>query len=156
MKTPEAIAWLAGIYEGEGSCAITKGRAIRVEIVMTDEDIISRVQELTGFGSVRSVAGRAENRKQAYRWSIGSNEAVMFLTSIMPWLGERRKQRAQDAIANWNNNKRQSSSSDTECVNGHSYEALGNKRTKYGTCHLCNLESSKRYRDKSRTKVQPA
>lgn len=29
--TAAEVAWLAGIYEGEGSCAITSGRAIRVD-----------------------------------------------------------------------------------------------------------------------------
>lgn len=142
------VAWLAGIYEGEGSCAITSGRAIRVEIVMTDQDVMSRIHSLTGCGSLRSVAQRAENYKSAWRWSVGSGEAVDFLQAILPWLGERRSQRAQEAIANWHTNKKQSSPFDTECVNGHPYNMENNRRTKYGTCHLCNLEASKRYREK--------
>ena len=149
QTTPEQVAWLAGIYEGEGSCAITSGRAIRVEIVMTDEDTMQRVQSFTGLGSVRSLPPRSENHKPAWRWSIGSADAVEFLQTIMPWLGSRRAERAQKAIENWTSNRKQSTAQDTECVNGHSYEAP-NKRTKYGTCHMCNLEASKRYREKKR------
>lgn len=144
----EQIAWLAGIYEGEGTCSITNGRAIRVEIVMTDQDIVERVQSITGFGTVRTVAQRAENHKQAYRWSIGSAEAVAFLEAIMPWLGNRRAARAQGAIDNWKTNRKQSTASDTECVKGHAYDNVHNRRTKYGTCHLCNLDASKRHREK--------
>lgn len=147
---PTEVAWLAGIYEGEGSCAITTGRAIRVEIVMTDQDTIERIRTITGLGSVRSLTRRDEKYKDAWRWSIGSSDAVAFLTAILPWLGQRRLERAQKAIENWKTNKRQSSAGDTECVKGHSYDAPNNRRTQYGTCHLCNLEASKRYREKKR------
>lgn len=150
--TPVEVAWLAGIYEGEGSCAITNGRAIRVEIVMTDKDVMERIQFTTGLGSIRTVPRRTEDYKEAYRWSIGSSDAVTFLQTIMPWLGSRRKERAQAAIDNWNNNKKQSASGDKECVNGHAYDTPNNKRTKYGTCHLCNLEASRRYREKAKSR----
>ena len=83
--TPAEVAWLAGIYEGEGSCSITSGRAIRVEIVMTDKDVVERIQLLTGLGSVASLAPRGENHKTAYRWSVGSVKAVDFLTAILPY-----------------------------------------------------------------------
>lgn len=146
--TPAEVAWLAGIYEGEGTCSITRGRAIRVEIVMTDQDIVDRIQDLTGLGSVRSLSLRGEKHKQAWRWSIGSADAVAFLEAIMLWLGERRKGRAIAAITNWKTNRKQSTSSDTECVRGHVYDGVHNRRTKYGTCHLCNLEASRRYREK--------
>jgi hypothetical protein len=148
--TPEQVAWLAGIYEGEGSCAITTGRAIRVEIVMTDQDVIDRIQFVTGLGSVTSLAPRGENYKPAYRWSIGSIGAVGFLNAILPWLGKRRADRAQNAIDNWNSNKKQSIAADIACINGHFYDQPGNRRTKYGTCHLCNLAASARYRQKRR------
>lgn len=147
--TDVQVAYLAGIYEGEGSCAITSGRAIRVEIVMTDQDVIHNIRNITGLGSVKSVAPRAEKHKTAYRWSIGSKDAVLFLEAIYPWLGQRRGDRALDAINNWKTNKTQSSPNDTECVHGHSY-LPPNKRTRYGTCHLCNLEASRRYREKVR------
>lgn len=145
--TESEVAWLAGIYEGEGSCAITSGRAIRVEIVMTDRDIVERIYTLTGCGSVRSLSRRSENHKDAFRWSIGSVEAVTFLNLVLPWLGSRRAERAKNAIDNWNTNKSQSTAGDTTCINGHSYEPP-NKRTRYGTCHMCNLEASRRYREK--------
>lgn len=147
---PAQTAWLAGIYEGEGSCAITSGRAIRVEIVMTDKDVIERIHTLTGLGAVHSLPCRNEKYKDAFRWSIGSVDAVEFLTAILPWLGKRRSERALEAVKNWNTNRSQSVSTDTECVKGHAYDAPNNRRTKYGTCHLCNLESSRRYREKKK------
>lgn len=149
------IAWLAGIYEGEGTCTITSGRAIRVEVVMTDEDIVRRICYLTGCGTVRTLSQRGENYKPSYRWSIGSMDAVNFLTAVLPWLGQRRAQRANEAVENWTTNKRQSTAGDIFCVNGHRYDAPGNRRTKYGTCHLCNLEASRRYREKARQQPHP-
>ena len=115
---------------------------------MTDQDVVNNVANITGLGSVHTLPRRTEKHKDAYRWSIGSSDAVEFLNSIMPWLGARRSARAQEAIDNWTTNKRQSSKTDSECVNGHAYDATNNKRTKYGTCHLCNLEASRRYREK--------
>jgi hypothetical protein len=144
------VAWLAGIYEGEGSCTITTGRAIRVEIVMTDQDIVNRVQALTGFGSVNTLAQRNEKYKTAYRWSIGSIGAVTFLQTILPWLGERRSERAKNAIDNWTNNKKQSSKGDSECIHGHAYDAPGNKRTKSGGCHLCHLAAARKCKQKKK------
>lgn len=149
--TEAQVAWLAGIYEGEGSCAITGGRAIRVSITMTDQDVMESIANLTTLGSVRTVPQRNENYKQAYTWSIGSSDAVLFLQAIMPWLGHRRTERAQAAIANWSTNRKQSTASDLECVKGHPYSLPGNKRTKYGTCHLCNLEASRLHRQRKAT-----
>jgi hypothetical protein len=147
--TDVQVAYLAGIYEGEGTCKITRGRAIRVDIVMTDQDVIHNIVNITGLGHVRTLPQRSENHKTAYLWGVGSGDAVAFLEAIYPWLGQRRGQRALDAINNWRTNKSQSSNVDTHCVNGHSYEAP-NRRTKYGTCHLCNLEASRKYREKKR------
>jgi len=144
------VAWLAGLYEGEGSCNITSGRAIRIEIAMTDEDIINRIHSLTGVGSVKTAPKRKANYKQVYRWSIGGIAAVNLLQQMMPWLGDRRRIHAENAINNWRTNKSQAARGDDSCIHGHLYSAPGNRRTKYGTCHLCNLEASKRYREKIR------
>lgn len=153
--TEAEVAWLAGIYEGEGSCSITTGRAIRIEIVMTDKDIIERLQTITGVGTIQTLPPRKTNHKEAYRWGIGGINAVVFFESVMPWLGQRRKQRAQDAISNWKTNKKQSSRGDAYCVNNHEFNAPGNKRTKWGSCHLCNLDASKKYREKRRSQRPP-
>jgi hypothetical protein len=153
--TESEIAWLAGIYEGEGCCKISSGRAIGVEIVMTDEDIIQRLHELTGVGYVHTLAQRNEKYKQVYKWNVGSADAVEFLTTILPWLGKRRSIRAKNAITNWQTNRKQSTAGDISCVNGHRYDTPGNRRTKYGTCHLCNLEASRRYRERIASQPQP-
>lgn len=147
LTEPET-AWIAGVYEGEGSCAITKGRAVRVEIAMTDEDVVSRIATLTGLGHVVKAPLRGNN-KQVYRWGIGSAEAVEFLEAIFPWLGSRRAARASDAITNWKTNKKQSTKNDTECINGHSYDPP-NKRLDSGSCRMCANEASQRYRARKR------
>lgn len=142
--TDVQVAWLAGLYEGEGSCNITTGRAIRVEISMTDQDIISRVVDLTGLGKVTVAPIRGEY-KQVYRWGIGAANAVEFLEAILPWLGERRAARARDAVEHWKTSRTQASRYDTECIYGHSYEAP-NKRNRDGSCRMCANAASQRYK----------
>lgn len=146
----EEIAWLAGIYEGEGSCSITNGRAIRIEITMTDKDIIDRICNLTGLGRVRILPSRNEKYKQAFNWGLGSLNAVSFLNVIMPWLGERRAARAKAAVKNWTTNKRQANKTDTECTKGHLYDISSNWRAKDGSCHLCHLDACRRFRAKKK------
>jgi len=150
--TEAQVAWLAGIYEGEGSCSIQgTGRAFAVTITMTDGDIINRVFELTGIGSVRTF--QRKEYKRCYIWAVSSINAVNFLETILEWLGERRASKAKEAINNWKVNKKQASKNDTMCIRGHSFDPP-NKRNKNGTCYTCALGWRAKYRAKKRIEKQ--
>ena len=142
------VAWLAGIYEGEGNCSIRTGRNFRVEIAMTDEDVMQHLYQIVGIGSIKLYPARGAY-KPVTRWSVGGKEAVLFLEKILPWLGCRRSERATQAIQNWLSNRSKSTRHDDSCIHGHTYETP-NYRRKDGSCHFCGLEASRRHRERKR------
>lgn len=102
--TDTQIAWLAGLFEGEGCICLRPG-GTRLTIEMTDEDIINRVAELTGLGSVirlekRKQKGGKPNHKDSWKWYIGYREDVKnVLVAIYPYLGIRRRIAADKALS---------------------------------------------------------
>jgi len=54
--TSEQVAWLDGILEGEGSFIVKGHRAVTVQVVMTDRDIIDRLVQVTGVGRINGFA----------------------------------------------------------------------------------------------------
>lgn len=107
MPRSEAdLAWLAGIYEGEGSVFL-KGTSSRyngeknapyIKIAMIDEDIIQRVQRVAGFGTMSSYI--LKSGKRIYQWHSGDREQVpQLLRAMSPWLGERRMEQVRIVLA---------------------------------------------------------
>jgi intein/homing endonuclease len=96
----EDIAWLAGLYEGEGTCVEqTNYKGLyKIRISMTDKDVIERAQNI--FNGLGSIATSSKyDRKSVFHWSLSSKEEVQaFLAMVWPWLGERRKERAKEAL----------------------------------------------------------
>ncbi|WP_157224912.1 hypothetical protein [Nocardia thailandica] len=97
--TPEETAWVAGLLEGEG-CFLIKGNGgLAVNCTMTDRDVIQRLCDVVGYGSVRAEALR-EGRKQAYTWRIGNRREVLnVVTAILPYMGTRRSNRIGEMLA---------------------------------------------------------
>lgn len=94
------LAWLTGIFEGEGYIALSN-RHWQVGIGMSDRDVIERVAALTGIGSITidERGLRRPGRKTMFTWRIcGHAEIVDFLDHLLPLLGHRRSSRARDAI----------------------------------------------------------
>lgn len=96
--TPEEIAWVSGILEGEGSFGVYRKQCI-VQLNMTDEDIVTRVCDIFGVGTVKEYNHTQPNRKDFWKWRIGHAHDVLFvLKTILPWLGRRRSARAREVI----------------------------------------------------------
>lgn len=100
----ENIAWLAGLIEGEawiGTHTSSRGRKqLRVEIAMTDRDVLERAQEIAG-GSLterKSPSLTKPNKKPMYRLSWYTAQAERLLLAIRPYMGERRRQRIDDVL----------------------------------------------------------
>jgi hypothetical protein len=98
--TPEEIAWLAGIVEGEGSIFAhrqTKNGHVYVYPVlvvgMTDLDIIERLYSITGVGRIMGPYGPYDKpiHKPKWQWKVNRTmETRQLLELIRPYMGERR------------------------------------------------------------------
>lgn len=111
-------AWIAGLFEGEGTCVygekkytnksgpIIYGQII-VRIGMSDEDVIHSLLDRTGVGTLGDYAPNRENRKHVYRWSVtGRDDVDMVLAGMWPHLFSRRKQQIEVAMRKYINSLR--------------------------------------------------
>ena len=95
MSLNSDLAWVAGIFEGEGSFDFSRGKNHRtaVKISMTDLDVIERVRSIVG-GRVTGPYCRP-GMKPIWYWRISNtNECLDFVESIYPWLLSRRREQA--------------------------------------------------------------
>lgn len=96
-------AWCAGLFEGEGTISIyrykpTHCQKVTVRVKMTDEDVITKLGKITGVGNVRPVKVPL-GRKPAYIWTLQARiDTLNFLESILPHLGERRREKTLEAL----------------------------------------------------------
>lgn len=113
MKVTD-VAWAAGLYEGEGSIHVTgsgpvlmrpngkrkaKYSAPRVQIKMTDRDVLERFHRVVGVGSLAGPYDNGPLCKPVYQWSISGFPGSQYVIALFwQWLGERRKQRAREVL----------------------------------------------------------
>lgn len=106
MGTEAEIAWAAGLFEGEGCISIKpphghgKIPSIRLNVSMTDEDVLVRFREAVGCGGIVRLRRPAlPGKKAVYSWDIGSRaEVAKLLEAFLPWFGERRAAKARLAL----------------------------------------------------------
>lgn len=120
------LAWLAGIWEGEGCWEYKKARVrsypngktythkpeMRMSIQMSDEDVVNRVAKIMDSRSVTFThvpSKKAKGWKPLYTFSIRGKAAVLWTNLMKPYLGERRTEKIEmiyeniDAELIWRN-----------------------------------------------------
>jgi hypothetical protein len=98
MRKEIAIAWAAGIVEGEGYISVHNNR-VMVVVEMTDKDVLDKLQEYFK-GNVYAQKQRKEHWKPSFKWQIGdTRKAQEFLKEIYPFLGARRRAKCDEAFA---------------------------------------------------------
>src|SRR2546423_1079437 len=91
-----SIAWLAGLFEGEGCMSIAKNGGTRLTIRMTDRDVIERVNAMFPCTNIQIVRQGPSHWKTQYGWRISNPVKVReILTLLLPWFGERRATKAR-------------------------------------------------------------
>jgi hypothetical protein len=96
------IEWATGLFEGEGCIGITRGQnesssQVKLSLATSDFDVLARFREVAGFGNIRDF--KTEGRPMRI-WDSGKRDEIEgFLTRMLPYLGERRKSRALEALA---------------------------------------------------------
>lgn len=90
------VAWLAGLYEGEG-CLTRQGAHWTLTIAMVDEDVIRRAHSITGVGRLHAPTASAP---KLWRWCVSRRaDLVPLVLLLLPHLGERRAGRAREFLA---------------------------------------------------------
>lgn len=102
------LAWLAGLYEGEGSCSTRVGTSKRygtpmgscsLSLGMTDEDVVRRAREIFGFGKVYREPRQRHGHKDMFVYSVSRFEFVQAaIAMVWPWLGQRRRAQALECL----------------------------------------------------------
>lgn len=101
------IAWVAGMYEGEGCISKTRGRGTdrflaRVQITSTDSDVLDRIGEITNAGRIywQDMTKYGENRKPLGCWVLNRQGQIdEFFMAVCSWLGRRRREQMEDILA---------------------------------------------------------
>ena len=150
-------AWLAGLFEGEG-CITTGSNCVQIKIVMTDKDVIEKVDILfpssSGVKQFKNTEGLGN--KKLYIWRITKGDYVKkFINIILPWLGKRRKEKAlwaleylstRPGVGNYYKNK-------THCPKGHPYYGDNlyiNPSSGGRSCRICLNEHSRKFQANKR------
>ena len=97
---PQALAWLAGLLEGEGCFnAHASSPSARIALNMTDRDVVERAAKLLG-GRVSLSRPATEKHKAMWHTEIGSVAGREIMELLLPLMGERRSGRIRELLAN--------------------------------------------------------
>lgn len=93
-------AWIAGLFEGEGTIRFCARHAAQVSIGMSDRDVLDRLDALVPSpGGILLKRAGNHRWKDLYLWHLSSKEAIdPFLQGVLPWLGNRRGTRVRATL----------------------------------------------------------
>lgn len=94
------LAWLAAIIEGEGTFGRNGRPGGQVRVVMTDQDIVRRLEAITGIGRVHGRGQRTVRHKPTWEWCVTRRGSVGELVRMLaPFLLERRRRQIAGIVA---------------------------------------------------------
>ena len=89
----ETLAWLAGLFEGEGTITLIARRDsfthLLVSVTSTDFEVVERFNAVWPVRRLHRKAGTA-TAKPAWVWRMTSMKAAAFVTDILPFLRTAR------------------------------------------------------------------
>ena len=92
------IAWMAGIFEGEGWAGVRSGTSAGATVTQKEPWILERLQQFVG-GSVRN---GSKNRRyppnQIFHWDVSGSLARGFLMTIYKFLSPHKKRQVIGAL----------------------------------------------------------
>jgi LAGLIDADG DNA endonuclease family protein len=88
-------AYVAGIFDGEGSISLTRNRIDRfpspqVSVTSTDRELLVWLR-VRFHGSIVKKRRRLAIHSQAFEWKLTDRQALLFLQVIRPYLVIRRR-----------------------------------------------------------------
>jgi len=99
LERENQIAWASGLFEGEGCVfkATTKNKHARLEIKLTDEDVLQRFLKIVGYGKIYGSYWAKKSTKPYWSWQCNKDqETIEVLKLLYPYLGTRRKNRVKE------------------------------------------------------------
>jgi len=94
---PIQTAWLAGILEGEGCFTVDSRNRVRINCNMTDFDVIRKIKEITGCGTIHE--DEFEDKKNRLVWRVSNvKQAHSICKQILPFMHQRRSKRIKKMI----------------------------------------------------------
>jgi hypothetical protein len=147
------VAWAAGLFEGEGNLTLRGKSSAEAVIGMTDRDVIEHFLTVVGFGNLTCERRSNPRHNNVYRWSASNATDVRILIEMfLPFLGERRRQRALEVLA-FTENCPGARRTRTACRQGHPYNDTDTHTlpSGYRVCKICRRE-----RNRERLAANPA
>ncbi len=103
------LAWAAGFFEGEGCVHLKKERRPNhgrkevpvIQLNNTDKDVLERFIQIVGYGRLLGpyTKKKQPTNKPYYTWYVAKvSEVERILLMLLPFLGERRKQKTEQAL----------------------------------------------------------
>jgi hypothetical protein len=98
LKPEQKLIFLAGVFEGEGSFGFwgkenKNNRYFRIQVRMTDEDIVVRFVDFFKLGYVNSHIPKKDHLKKSWKWTVAGDKAMGVMLQMAPYLGIRRKEK---------------------------------------------------------------
>lgn len=97
MLTQSDIMWLAGWLEGEGWFGLSHG-SISIQACSIDHDVLTRVASLLQTTHIYRKKPTPQTRHQVYVCRVCGETAANIMTTLLPYMGERRSKRIQDLL----------------------------------------------------------
>jgi hypothetical protein len=99
-----ALAWLAGLLEGEGTFEAHRERQLtypRIALHMCDEDVVARASAHLHSRSVWPEEPRQEGWRPSYGTAITGGRAGELMSALLPHMGERRSAEIRAALSSY-------------------------------------------------------
>ncbi len=87
------LAWLGGLLEGDGCFMLKQGKYAQIGLEMTSEDIVIKVSDMWNTRVVKS--------RNLYVTRVNGFKAVKWMMLLLPFLGERRREKIASIIKVW-------------------------------------------------------
>jgi len=94
ILTKEQICYIAGLFDGEGHCGVSRGKVakgvpnytVHVDITNTYKDVLLWAQETTGIGNVDPLRRSNTTWRPCWHWVLAYGEMIEFLPVVHPYL----------------------------------------------------------------------
>lgn len=98
----EMLGYVAGVLEGEGCFTTqTNGYSPKIQVSMTDLDVLERVQDYFSCGNIVPIKKRQAHWKDAWIWRCSGNDAATVMDAIYPYMSARRKEKIDEVRKTW-------------------------------------------------------